>query len=93
VKESLYSVLGVERDASTETITAAYRALAKLVHPDQGGDTERFKAVLEAYRVLSDSEAREHYDRHGSAPEDRPELDLEPKAAKKIISLLTGRTH
>ena len=50
---NLYQVLGVRSDASDEEITAAFRRLAKELHPDlHPGDeaTERqFRAVLSAY--------------------------------------------
>jgi molecular chaperone DnaJ len=66
-----YAVLGVERTADERTIKAAYRRLALELHPDRNpGDREcenRFKAVNEAYSVLSDPEKRAAYDRFGHA--------------------------
>ena len=32
--ESYYEILNVDRDASSEEITASYRKLAKILHPD-----------------------------------------------------------
>jgi len=46
-------VLGVDPNASTETIETAYRERVKEAHPDAGGSTEEFIAVKEAYRVLT----------------------------------------
>ena len=60
-----YIVLGVARDASSGTIRAVYRALAKTLHPDVGGtpeDAARFAKVAEAYEILSDREKRRAYD-------------------------------
>ena len=65
-----YKVLGVSRDASPEEIRRAYRRLARQCHPDvnQGDPSaeEQFKRLTEAYRVLSDPDLRERYDRTGS---------------------------
>lgn len=65
-REDLYRDLGVPRDATGEELNAAFRARAKMLHPDaQGGDavaTEEFKRVSRAYSVLRDPEQRARYD-------------------------------
>ncbi len=64
-----YALLGVSRDASPEEIKRAYRRLALQCHPDRNPDdpeaAERFKAVTEAYEVLSDPRKRQRYDAFG----------------------------
>lgn len=67
VGRDLYEALGVRRDADAATITRAYRALARELHPDAAsdGDTERFREVTEAYEVLSNARSRRLYDRLG----------------------------
>ncbi len=40
----------------------AYRALAKVHHPDKGGDPARFSRIQQAFEVLSDPQQREVYD-------------------------------
>lgn len=64
-----YQILGVDRDASEADIKRAFRQLALKHHPDRNpGDSEaeeRFKAINEAYAVLSDPERRNQYDRFG----------------------------
>lgn len=63
-----YQTLGVPRDASTDQIKKAYRKMAMKYHPDVATESdaeERFKAVNEAYEVLSDPQKRSIYDRGG----------------------------
>lgn len=66
-----YETLGVSRDATPEEIKRAYRRLARQYHPDVNpGDKqaeEKFKAINEAYEVLSDPEKRRTYDLFGRA--------------------------
>ena len=62
-----YSVLGVKKNAGQEEIKAAWRSLAKAVHPDQNHDdplaTVRFTEAGRAYDLLRDPEKRSRYDR------------------------------
>lgn len=64
-----YEVLGVDRDADAAEVKSAYRRLARQHHPDANdGDSaaeSEFKAVAASYKVLSDPEARQSYDRFG----------------------------
>lgn len=46
-------MLGVSAGATQDEIKKAYRNLAKVHHPDKGGDEEHFKKINEAYGVLS----------------------------------------
>ncbi|MHB8089359.1 MAG: DnaJ C-terminal domain-containing protein [Anaerolineaceae bacterium] len=66
-----YKVLGVERNASQETIKKIYRKLAMKYHPDQNRRNkqaeEKFKDINEAYEVLSDPKKRERYDQLGTS--------------------------
>jgi molecular chaperone DnaJ len=67
--QDYYSVLGVARNAEENEIKRAYRELARKLHPDVNKDTDaedRFKAINEAYQVLSDPEKRAKYDRFGA---------------------------
>ncbi len=68
-KQDYYELLKVSRSASADEIKAAYRKSALQHHPDRNPDDphaeEKFKAVSEAYEVLSDQKKREIYDRFG----------------------------
>jgi DnaJ family protein C protein 7 len=70
-RKDLYKILGVARDADEKEINKAYKKAALLYHPDKQtgkSDEERaaaeakFKAVGEAYEVLSDPEKKARYD-------------------------------
>jgi len=46
-------VLGVDAAAGDEALRLAFRASVKAAHPDRpGGDSEKLRLVLEAYRLL-----------------------------------------
>lgn len=64
--KDFYATLGVSKDASTADIKKAYRKLARDNHPDSNPGNkaaeERFKAVSEAYGVLSNEQKRKEYD-------------------------------
>jgi molecular chaperone DnaJ len=62
VEKDYYAALGVAKDASAAEIKKAYRRLARDLHPDTGGNEERFKEVSEAYAILSDPQKRAEYD-------------------------------
>lgn len=61
-----YQILGVGRGASAEEIKAAYRKLAKSLHPDLNPGNkkieERFKDVSAAYDLLSDADKKRRFD-------------------------------
>jgi DnaJ-class molecular chaperone len=66
----LYERLGVSRGASTDEIRRAYKDLARVKHPDRGGDADEFKKIQEAHEVLADDDRRRVYDATGATSED-----------------------
>lgn len=71
VEQDYYELLGVPRGADDAAIKAAYRRLAKEIHPDRHNgcsDKEaQFKSISEAYDILRDPQKRAAYDRFGKA--------------------------
>ncbi len=65
-----YQTLGVDRKASKEQISKAYRELARKYHPDLNPDDEsakmKFQEVQSAFDVLGDEKKRKMYDRYGA---------------------------
>jgi molecular chaperone DnaJ len=70
-KRDYYEVLGVQKNADSDSIKKAYRKVAMQYHPDRNqGDKaaeEKFKEAAEAYEVLSDADKKARYDRYGHA--------------------------
>lgn len=65
-----YQTLGVERTASHEDISKAYRDLARKYHPDLNPDDEtakkKFQEIQSAFDILSDEKKRKMFDRYGA---------------------------
>ena len=65
-EKDYYQILGVTKNADSDAIKKQYRKLARQLHPDKTkGDKkleDRFKAVSEAYDILSDDKKRREYD-------------------------------
>src|SRR5579862_9473340 len=59
-----YETLQISANADPDTIHRVYRLLAQRFHPDnqETGNAERFRALTDAYQVLSDPERRAQYD-------------------------------
>ncbi|KAK2884675.1 dnaJ homolog subfamily B member 12b [Channa argus] len=66
--KDFYEILGVQKDASEEELKKSYRKLALKFHPDKNhapGATEAFKAIGNAYAILSNANKRRQYDQYG----------------------------
>ncbi len=65
MKKKYYDILNVSENASMEKIKSEYKKLVKKYHPDvnkEKGAKEKFKAIQEAYEVLSNKNKRKEYD-------------------------------
>jgi len=53
-----FRIMGLSPSASWEEIERAYRAKAKIHHPDRGGDEDTMRALNEAYNRLKQIKKR-----------------------------------
>ena len=91
---TFYTILGLTSDADPDAIRDAYRRLARVFHPDTGGDVHSMSLINKAWAELGDPERRAAYDRRlGIAHEVRitAEPPLEPPPEPIADSPLTTR--
>jgi HSP20 family molecular chaperone IbpA len=90
-----YEILGVSHKATTAEIRQSFRTLALRHHPDKNKNSEeskqKFMAVVEAYEVLSDEQARRNYDGHSfrvprQAPGWTPPADLYETPSEFVLT-------
>jgi len=62
-RTDIYRVLGVPPLASEEAIKQRWHEIAKVLHPDVGGDPSHFRQAKEAYEILRDGSRRSEYER------------------------------
>ena len=67
--KSLYDILGVSKSDSCTAIKKAYFKLARIHHPDKGGNPEAFKEITKASDILTDEKKRKIYDETGMTDE------------------------
>jgi len=66
--QDYYEILGVTKEAAEADLKKAYRKMALQFHPDKNqapGAGEAFKAIGNAFAVLSDPEKKRQYDLYG----------------------------
>ena len=88
--ENAYSVLGVHQDADDADIASAYRALARVYHPDVAGDgaNARMSRINAAWDRLRTPRRRDAYDRElGIFPVRRAPRKTEPKRSSRTAGL------
>lgn len=66
--QNCYEILQINRFASQKDIKMAYKKLAMQFHPDRNPNNpnaeEKFKQIFEAYKILTDPEAKRKHDQH-----------------------------
>jgi curved DNA-binding protein len=99
-----YETLQISPNADADTIQRVFRMLAQRFHPDNAdtGDADRFRALHEAYSVLSVPEKRAQYDvRHQALRQERwrfaahmkggDDFELEQQMRCTILEILYAR--
>jgi DnaJ-class molecular chaperone len=99
-----YEVLQISPNADADTIQRVFRLLAQRFHPDnaESGDANRFRALHEAYSVLSVPEKRAQYDVHHQAlrqerwrfaatAKGSTDVDIEQQGRATILEILYAR--
>jgi hypothetical protein len=56
VLRDAYTILHLLPSAPSSTVSAVWRSLARVSHPDQGGDAETFRRYSEAYSLIKEEE-------------------------------------
>lgn len=59
----LYEILNLSPDCTRNDIKKTFRELAKMHHPDHGGDPKMFQLITMAYEILIDKNERTQYDK------------------------------
>jgi len=57
-----YEVLGLPEEATLRQVKVKFRELSSTLHPDKGGDGEKFKLINDAHGVLGDEIKKKRYD-------------------------------
>ena len=52
VMQDPYKILGMQRGSTIDEVKTAYKKLARLHHPDKGGDAEMFQTINTAYSLI-----------------------------------------
>src|SRR4051812_47546168 len=97
-----YDTLKVTRDAPDEVIAAAYKALARIYHPDKTGNDPGSSAIMQSinvsYKILSDPQKKAEHDLWITAQERNVTANVsasggvKPQAAAAAASGATSQT-
>lgn len=87
-----YSALGVSQDATVDDIKAAYRRVARRLHPDVNRDNPgaavQFQDITTAYELLIDDNRRRSYNAEIRAQEPKSHFTLRVTPSKRAITPL-----
>lgn len=83
-----YKTLEMKENASGDEIKRSYRTLARKYHPDRNSSKNaetKFKEIQEAYKILSDPNARKEYDlSHHSRQKNNEQKTKEPQNDQSV---------
>mmetsp|Transcript_49423 Transcript_49423/g.105219 ORF Transcript_49423/g.105219 Transcript_49423/m.105219 type:complete len:213 (-) Transcript_49423:353-991(-) len=71
IERTLYNILGVDEEVTSDELLKAYRARALENHPDKGGDANLFDEIQKAFKILENEQTREIYDDELAKARDR----------------------
>ena len=99
-----YETLQISPNADPDTIQRVFRMLAQRFHPDntETGNADRFRALHEAYSVLSVPEKRAQYDVHhhalrqerwrfAASVKSNDDFEMEQQVRATILEILYAR--
>ena len=99
MKETYYSILGIDPSATDKEIKRAYYRLARGLHPDNAPNAkvrakneQRFAAVSKAYNVLKDKKKRAKYNETLEKVSAKPEETSSQKELEEVSSSSEVRT-
>ncbi|MEK6900638.1 MAG: DnaJ domain-containing protein [Nanoarchaeota archaeon] len=91
-----YRTLGLSHTVTLDEIKIRYRQLAKEYHPDRNSGSkvaeERFRAVTQAYEVLSDPEKRAQYNKYIFTENKVEKYAADPKKNKDLETIIQAIT-
>ena len=86
---SLYDVLGVQKNSNPTEIRKAYLKLARIHHPDKGGDAEIFKLIRSSYEILIDPIRRRKFDLTGDySPDENFHTEALGRLSEFVVELI-----
>jgi curved DNA-binding protein CbpA len=62
-EKDYYKLLNVSDNCQEEELKNKFYSLSKQLHPDVGGNEEKYKIVTGAYEILKDKETKSYYDK------------------------------
>ncbi|KAJ3555447.1 hypothetical protein NP233_g12205 [Leucocoprinus birnbaumii] len=93
VETEYYDLLGVPVDADDVALKKGYRKAAMKYHPDKNPSPEAeevFKEISKAYQVLSDSNLRAIYDKHGKKMMEKEGTEIKMEDAAGFFANIFG---
>lgn len=91
--ETLYDILGVNKNATQQEIKKAYRSKSKSHHPDKVGENSMQQKINHAYSVLSNEVRKKKYDTTGEDKDVRRDTIIEDFIASIFVPIIEGNEN